>query len=608
MDIEVCCHNGHSWKIPIPNQHNLQNPTPTCPECGSGLTAESYAIIHNLRSDSSPDSGTTKDLTVRLHQTSTDNQPSGPSTQVGLETPLPGYELVRVLGSGGMGTVYEAKQIGLNRMVAVKMIHGAGSTHPISLARFQTEAKAVAQLHHPNIVQIYDIGDSQGQPFLSLELVEGGNLSKRLQHDSFSPRKAAQLLETVARAIHFAHRKGIVHRDLKPGNILLTADETPKVTDFGLAKRLTALDEEHSTNITQTGEVLGTPSYMAPEQAAALHGEIGPATDVYSLGAVLYKMLTGKAPFEGSTPMQIVLRVLDEEPVLPKKLRPKIPNDLQTICVRCLQKDPRHRYPSAQALAEDLKAYLSGEPIQTRPIARWDRLIRWMRRRPLAAALAGIGTVATLGILVGIWWYSVLTIVGLAVLSLLIGAWWYSARLQIALRRINEQHQEAERNVQRMHLLLETNQQLMKAQTLEEILRHLTEATTRMVNAERATIYVIDEANDELWSKVALGDNVGEIRVHLGLGIAGTVALTGETIHLEDPYSDSRFNPEIDRRTGYTTRNLLTFPMKDELNDIIGVFQVLNKRTGPFESEDMEFLQALSRSAAIAVERAKAES
>jgi formylglycine-generating enzyme required for sulfatase activity len=301
--------------------------------------------------------------------------------------PLPqvaGYAILGVLGSGGMGVVYEALQMPLRRVVALKMIlHGdyAGASQR---RRFQAEAEAIAALQHPHIVQVHEVGEHNGLPFFSMEYCGGGSLDRQLGGTPWEPRRAAVVVQTLAGAIEAAHRHGLVHRDLKPGNVLLTDDGTPKVTDFGLVKRL------DTPGLTQTGAVVGTPSYMAPEQASGNRDDVGPAADVYALGAILYELLTGRPPFKAATPMDTVFQVLYSEPVPVRHLQPKVPRDLETICHKCLQKEPQRRYASAAALAADLGRFLAGEPVQARPAGALERAIKWARRRPAAAALLAV--------------------------------------------------------------------------------------------------------------------------------------------------------------------------------------------------------------------------
>ena len=271
------------------------------------------------------------------------------------------YEILAELGHGGMGVVYQARQHQLNRLVALKMIRAGIQARPDELDRFRGEAEAVARLHHANIVQIYDIGEVAGLPFVALELLEGGSLADRLAGTPYPGRQAAELMVTLARAIHAAHLAGIVHRDLKPSNVLFDRDGIPKIVDFGLAKRL-----EVKEGPTQTGQVMGTPSYMAPEQARGQIREVGPAADVYALGAILYEMLTGRPPFKGTTPEETVWQVVHEEPVPPSRLLSRLPRNLETICLKCLAKEPPKRYASAEALAEDLCRYLAGQTILAR--------------------------------------------------------------------------------------------------------------------------------------------------------------------------------------------------------------------------------------------------
>jgi serine/threonine protein kinase len=258
---------------------------------------------------------------------------------------VPGYEILGELGRGGMGVVYQARQQGLNRLVALKMILAGGHAGAQERTRFQAEAEAVARLQHPNIVQVHEVGEHNGLPFFSLEYCPGGSLAHRLQSTPLPPAEAARLTETRARAIHTAHQAHLIHRDLKPANVLLGADSTPKITDFGLVKKL---DE---AGHTASGAVMGTPSYMAPEQAGGKTRNIGPATDIYALGALLYEMLTGRPPFKAATSVETILQVLSEEPVSPARLQPGVPRDLETICLKCLQKEPLRRYASAAALA-----------------------------------------------------------------------------------------------------------------------------------------------------------------------------------------------------------------------------------------------------------------
>jgi tetratricopeptide (TPR) repeat protein/predicted Ser/Thr protein kinase len=297
---------------------------------------------------------------------------------------LPGYEILEELGRGGQSVVWKARQRSLDRLVAVKMILAGAAADPEERARFRREAEAVAHLRHPNIVQIYDVGEQAGQPFFALEYVDGGSLAEKLAGTPQPARAAAQLVATLASAMHWAHERGIVHRDLKPGNVLLAADGTPKISDFGLAKRL-----QRDATLTQTGCIMGTPSYMAPEQAAGKNRDVGPAADVYALGAVLYAMLTGRPPFLGETPLDTLAQVPFQEPVPPRRLQPTVPRDLDTIALKCLQKAPARRYATAAALADDLGRFCRGEPIRARPVGPVERLWRWGGRKPaLAGALA----------------------------------------------------------------------------------------------------------------------------------------------------------------------------------------------------------------------------
>jgi predicted Ser/Thr protein kinase len=268
------------------------------------------------------------------------------------------YELVQELARGGMGVVYEARQVSLNRVVAIKMILSAHLASEADVRRFYVEAKAAANLDHPNVVPIYEVGEHDGQHYFSMKLIKGGNLADRIGDFAGKPESAARLMATVARAVDAAHRKGIVHRDLKPANILLDELGEPHVSDFGLAKELGSGD-----GLTKSGAIMGTPSYMSPEQAQATHSMIGPATDVYALGAILYELLTGRPPFRADTPLDTLIQVIESQPVLPRSLNAEVPRNLETICLKCLKKTPSKRFKSAQEVAEELERFTAGERI-----------------------------------------------------------------------------------------------------------------------------------------------------------------------------------------------------------------------------------------------------
>ena len=329
---------------------------------------------------------------------SQEHRPTYPFEDTPLPT-LPGYEVKEVLGRGGVGVVYKALHLRLNRPVAVKMLLSGQHASPDELERFLREAEAVAGLHHPNVVNLYDVGEVEGRPYFTMEFIEGGSLARKLAEGPMPAREAAALVAQVTEAIEAAHQSGIIHRDLKPGNVLLTADGTPKVTDFGLARL------ESDAGLTLSGAPVGTPSYMAPEQARGEKSAIGPATDVYALGAILYECLTGRPPFRAETSTATLQQVLVEEPVRPAQLNPRIPRDAETICLKCLEKDPQRRYVSAAALADDLHRFERGEPIKARAVAWPERLVRWARRRPTAAGLVAVLviTVTLVLTLVGQW-------------------------------------------------------------------------------------------------------------------------------------------------------------------------------------------------------------
>jgi eukaryotic-like serine/threonine-protein kinase len=305
---------------------------------------------------------------------------------------ITGYEILGVLGAGGMGVVYKARQPRLDRLVALKMIKAGAGARPDDLARFEAEARAVAAIDHPNIIKIFEIGERDGLPYFSLEFLEGGTLAQRIAGQPQPIDDAATIIETLARAMDVAHRRGIIHRDIKPSNVLLAGDGTPKIADFGLVKRL-----EGDSARTGTGYILGSPSYMAPEQAMGAE-KAGPASDQYALGATLYELLTGRPPFRGSSTLETLDLVRTAEPVVPSQLRSRMPRDLETICLKALQKDPARRYPNVAALADDLRRFRAGEPIVARPVSGPERAWRWCRRNPRVAALAA--TVALLLVVV----------------------------------------------------------------------------------------------------------------------------------------------------------------------------------------------------------------
>jgi tetratricopeptide (TPR) repeat protein len=325
----------------------------------------------------------------------------------------PGYEIECELGRGGMGVVYKARQEHLKRTVALKMILAGGHAGVDERVRFMAEAEAIAAIAHPGIVQIHEFGTHEGLPFFALEFCAGGPLSKKLAGTPLPPREAVQLVEQIARAMQAAHERGIIHRDLKPGNILLAAcgfaregsaaqaaEWVPKITDFGLAKRV-----EDDTGLTQTGAVLGTPSYMAPEQAEGKK-DVGPAVDVYALGAILYECLTGRPPFKAATPLDTLRQVVADDPVPPAQLNDKVPHDLETVCLKCLRKEPGRRYASAAKLADELGRWQRGEPVHARPVGMSERSIKWARRRPAVAALGGALILGLVVGIVGLLWFT----------------------------------------------------------------------------------------------------------------------------------------------------------------------------------------------------------
>jgi mono/diheme cytochrome c family protein/tRNA A-37 threonylcarbamoyl transferase component Bud32 len=422
------CPKGHQWEVSLDDQRPLVGGELLCPVCHAAIVVPpsdsgrwvvtdsgTALLMPDIPEDTPADSdppevvsanpNTPREpetLEIVPRPTGTDAEATlpPPGETIPIRVPpeqvvVPGYEILAELGRGGMGVVYKARQTKLKRLVALKMILAGVHAGPKELTRFHAEAEAVARLQHPNIVQIYEVGEYQGRPFFSLEFVEGGSLAQKYRGQMLSPRAAAELIATLARAIHYAHQRGVIHRDLKPANVLLQSHpgapgqsvglEVPKITDFGLAKQV---DREISN--TQSGAIMGTANYMAPEQAWGKAKQVGPAADIYSLGAILYELLTGRPPFVGETPMDTMLRVMAEEPIAPARLVGGIPRDLETICLKCLNKAPTGRYTSAEALADDLQRFLEGQPIVARPVTALGRAVRWVKRHPALSSAAGI--------------------------------------------------------------------------------------------------------------------------------------------------------------------------------------------------------------------------
>jgi serine/threonine-protein kinase len=413
------CPRGHHWETADGSPSSHITPTLACPVCGGvpeplsvpdarpeqvGAVAPNQPTIDLGPREggvtpyrASPETGDADAVTQDPARGSTDSAntrdtltQNRPPHGADLPLPLiPGYEVLGELGRGGMGIVYKARHIELNRLVALKIVLAGVYAGLEERTRFHLEAEAVAQFQHPNIVQIYQVGAHGGIPYFALEYVSGGSLDKKLAGHPLPPCQAARLTQTLARAIHAAHQRGIVHRDLKPANVLLTADGTLKITDFGLAKRIDGKARQTKSNI-----IVGTPSYMAPEQAAGRTREIGPATDVYALGAILYEALTGRPPFHNEGTWDTITQVLNEEPLPPSRLQPKVPRDLETICLKCLKKDPDKRYRTAAELADDLQRFLDGRPVLARPIGALERSWKYVKRRPTVVALMALAALA----------------------------------------------------------------------------------------------------------------------------------------------------------------------------------------------------------------------
>jgi WD40 repeat protein/serine/threonine protein kinase len=433
MASHLTCPEGHQWDEPSDRHRQSPDQRPTCPVCGMGGSPRA-ATPPTFRLGAAPPAP----LLGRWGAFSRARFGTFPG---GGPPPVPGYEILEELGRGGMGVVYKARQTALDRLVALKMIVPARASTE-DLERFRREARAVAALQHPNIIQIYEVGDRDGLPYFSLEFAAGGNLADRLAGKPQPPAASAALVETVARAIHYAHEHGFVHRDLKPSNILLqeihhkdpkdikdtkdTKDNEkgqpkdkpafgpsgplclggesffPKIGDFGLVRRFGPARAGGEATLTGADEMLGTPAYMAPEQVRGRSQDLGPAVDVYALGVILFEMLTGRPPFNAGDPFETMLLLTEQEPVPPRTLQPKVPPDLETICLKCLEKEPLRRYPSAAALADDLRRFQAGEPILARPTPAWERAWKWVRRRPALAALSAAVVLVTVVAFAGI--------------------------------------------------------------------------------------------------------------------------------------------------------------------------------------------------------------
>jgi predicted Ser/Thr protein kinase len=326
-------------------------------------------------------SGATSDFSSATTNFSHADESDQPKTELPTERPpvesIANYDLLAELGRGGMGIVYKAQDRRLGRLVALKVILAGGHAGSTERKRFQIEVEAAAKLQHANIVQVHEVGEDGGRPYMSMEYCPGGSLEDQIRDKPQPPREAAQLVATLADALHEAHKAGIVHRDVKPANVLLAANDAPKLADFGLAKSLNSED-----SLTQTGAIMGSLGYMAPEQAVGRTRDATAATDIYSLGALLYKLLTGRPPFQGPTQLDTINSIVATDPVSIQVLQRRVPQDLVTICHKCLEKSPTRRYPTAAALAEDLRRYLADEPIQARPLAAIERAWRWARRHP----------------------------------------------------------------------------------------------------------------------------------------------------------------------------------------------------------------------------------
>jgi tRNA A-37 threonylcarbamoyl transferase component Bud32 len=359
-----------------------------CPQCGAELPVDApeglcprCLLQQGIGGGSDTPSSLANDPTLAPRMT----EPRGAATGAHVRY-FGDYEILEEIARGGMGVVYKARQLSLNRIVALKMVLAGEWATPEARLRLRAEAEAAANLQHPNIVAIHEVGEHDGQQYFSMDFVAGKNLGELVRGNPLSAEQAASYVKTIAEAIHFAHQRGILHRDLKPQNVLIDADDRPRITDFGLAKRV-----ETDSGLTRTGDVLGSPSYMSPEQASSRLEEVGPHSDVYSLGAVLYELLAGRPPFRGATALETLCQVIEMPPVPPRKLNPAVPQALETICLKCLEKSPANRFSSAQELADELGRFLRGERILSSP-RRLERArtVKWLAWGALIGAVVGI--------------------------------------------------------------------------------------------------------------------------------------------------------------------------------------------------------------------------
>ncbi len=406
---------------------------------------------------------------------------------------VPGYEILGELGRGAMGVVYKARQIRADRIVALKVMLNIDHARPQELQRFLLEAQAAAQLQHPSIVQVYDVGEVGELPYFTQEFVDGGTLAQRLAKTTMQPAMSASMLLELAEGVSFAHSRGVVHRDLKPSNVLITADGSLKIADFGLARRM-----EDQTHLTKDGTILGTPSYMAPEQAYGSSHEIGPLSDVYTLGAILYEFLVGRPPFKGATAWEVIEQVRTVEPVRPSEIERGVPKDLETICLKCLQKEPEKRYSSARELADDLQRYLNNEPILARPIGRIERVVRLCRRHPAEARLIGLVT----GLL----------------LMLAIGAVWTALRInadrnEIRRKQVIADQRLASRNKTIFEVVNRLPQSLQAVPFSDAAMKQLAQLSEELLQAEETLEAVDSEIGpSRQWGLLAIELRQGEVR------------------------------------------------------------------------------------------------